>query len=56
MDQCQDVSRTLYTTLPQIRIVQAPKGAVVFRQGDPPCNCWLIAKGEAQCADSASFH
>eukprot|EP00434_Breviolum_minutum_P033533 symbB.v1.2.029675.t1/scaffold3280.1/size59835/2 len=26
--------------------IEAPKGAVVFRQGDPPCNCWLIAKGE----------
>ncbi|CAJ1436525.1 unnamed protein product [Effrenium voratum] len=25
---------------------EAPKGAVVFRQGDPPSNCWLIAKGE----------
>ena len=26
--------------------IEAPKGAVVFRQGDPASNCWLIAKGE----------
>ena len=26
--------------------IEAPKGAVVFRQGDLPSNCWLIAKGE----------
>eukprot|EP00438_Fugacium_kawagutii_P035596 Skav224936 [mRNA] locus=scaffold2105:158043:159245:- [translate_table: standard] len=26
--------------------IEAPKGAVVFRQGDFPSNCWLVAKGE----------
>mmetsp|Transcript_50059 Transcript_50059/g.116831 ORF Transcript_50059/g.116831 Transcript_50059/m.116831 type:complete len:522 (-) Transcript_50059:107-1672(-) len=26
--------------------MEAPKGAVVFRQGDPPANCWLIVRGE----------
>lgn len=29
-----------------VALVQAPKGAVVFRQGDSASNCWLIAKGE----------
>lgn len=26
--------------------LEAPKGAVVFRQGDPPAHCWLIVRGE----------
>ena len=41
------VDPTVLAELPRMaKFLEAPKGAVVFRQGDPPENFWMITRGE----------
>eukprot|EP00930_Biecheleria_cincta_P022267 TRINITY_DN16275_c0_g1_i1.p1 TRINITY_DN16275_c0_g1~~TRINITY_DN16275_c0_g1_i1.p1 ORF type:complete len:524 (-),score=120.91 TRINITY_DN16275_c0_g1_i1:110-1681(-) len=43
----KDLDEEVLEELPRVaRFTEEPKGAVVFRQGDPPSNCWLLVRGE----------
>jgi len=43
----KDLDEEVLEELPRVaRFTEEPKGAVVFRQGDPPSNCWLVVRGE----------
>lgn len=43
----KDLDEAVLEELPRVaRFTEEPKGAVVFRQGDPPSNCWLVVRGE----------